>query len=141
MTEGQEKKSEEEVLFPGIEIYGHTVMPWTWDQFGLVAVDLLRMKNILKGGGDLQAEVFKIGADTDPDAIFQTLAALIPLIPAKEIISKTLDIDAGEVAKWPFDKTSGILVVVVLQNIRQIKNLFGLAPLVMKLWERFLTTP
>jgi len=177
----EEKKSESEILFPGIELYGLTVMPWSHDRFVAVIPILLRMWKRMQGEGLTLADLSKITDPGNPPpsplsssnptqpslnlrgnpslsplklrgdegglrggeeglrgdergvkgGSFDILERLLPLIPVKEIVSKTLDVPLSEVEGWPFDKTDSLFLAIFMQNGQRIigllKNLGGLA--------------
>jgi len=125
---GELRKSEGEILFPGIELYGMTVMPWSHDRFVAVIPVLLRMWKRMQAEGLTLDDLSRI---TDPGESFELLERLLPLIPVKEIVSKTLDVPLSEVEGWPFDRTDSLFLAVFMQNGQRIlgllKNLSGLA--------------
>ncbi len=125
MENEEARKSDTDVLFPDQKIYGEDVKPWTYPQFRAVVPDLVMTAKVLKQAGVTMEEVSNVEA-----AEFEKVMALIekslPALPVCEVVSKTLDKDLKEVEEWDFDKPVGLFLLIMIQNMRRVKNLFGL---------------
>jgi hypothetical protein len=125
MVEETVKKTDAEVLFPGKEVYGFMIKPWTYDQFVLVFPLLVRLGLVLKENGISLDQLDHLG-DGDTGKIISLIENLVPFIPVKEIVSKTVGESLNGVGVWEFDKTITIFLVIMIENARRIKNFFGL---------------
>jgi len=127
----KEKKSDTEVLFPETEMYGIKIRPWTYDQFISILPEVSKVAAQLKENNIRMEDLEKI-KDGEEEKILDFFARLLPLLPAVDIVSKTIEVDKEEVKKWEFDKTSSIFLMIIIKNASRIKNSFGLGLTAMK---------
>jgi hypothetical protein len=122
----EEEKNDAQILVPDIEVAGVKVRPWTMKQFFAMAPITMRIIQTLeaKEGGLSNFDALMKG-EAKPETILQILADLGPFVP--EIISKTIDMPEEEVERMEFDKAMSIALVITIQNVEKLKNLFGLA--------------
>jgi hypothetical protein len=59
------------------------------------------------------------------DEVLDLLELLFPILP--ELIAKSTGKDIEEILDWEFDDTIKASLIIVIQNVGRIKNLFGLA--------------
>lgn len=116
-----DKKSEEQVLFPDVEIEGIKVRPWS---FGI----LFEISSLIEEVLD-KAEEKGIDLDFKEDFIsYSTIAKLITL--ASEPLLKIMAITTGASEEDLRSKSLGtginILATIYLQNSEQVKNALGL---------------
>lgn len=114
------EKTDEQILFPGVEVEGYKITPWKFGEL----IDLLPMiSQIIKV---IQAEQVKSLNDLS-DRMGNLIPLILPFTP--EIIAKTLDIDLNEIHSWPLHKATVILLTIINQNLDYLKNSFGLVKL------------
>jgi hypothetical protein len=135
-------KDDEQILFPGIEVEGHKIQPWTLGQAVELAATLGALVDIIGESGvggtlsnildSIDAETTTVGAVTTAfkggwKDVVRALPAMVPkFIPlAPKILSVSLDVSAEEVAKFDLGKTTKLLKAVGLLNWDYLKNYFG----------------
>jgi hypothetical protein len=124
--EEEDKKSDAEVLFPEQEVYGVKIRPWTFPQFQKVMPDLIMMAKAFKNLGIRIEDLPEKREDMEFEKILMLLEKIIPILPVCEIVAKTTGIDRETVVLWEFDKTTVLFLMIIVQNVRRIKNLSGL---------------
>lgn len=105
-----------DVLFPGKEIEGYIVKPWTLKQVRLLSPVFV----------DLFAIAKKEGAT--PENFMQIIEELLPaLLPnAHKIISVSLGVSEDEADELSFGKASILTISILAENVEYLKNFFGL---------------
>lgn len=124
-----DEKTDQEVLFPEVEVGGVKVRPWTLKQFfGLLPV-FMRMAEVLKEKG-VELDQFE-GLKDDSEGVqklFAVLSNLSDAVPEiNEVIARTIERTVEEVEKMEFDRSISIALVIIIQNAERIKNFSGLA--------------
>lgn len=131
--------SDEQILFPDVEVEGYTIRPWTLAQAVALAPTLGSLVDIAKaaGVGEVLLEFMDLldpaqGGTKDAFAkaqkeVIGVLPGLIPkILPhAPKILSVSLGVPAEEVDRMDLGKATTLLLSVVSQNVDYLKNFFG----------------
>jgi hypothetical protein len=131
--------SDEQTLFPDVEVEGYTIRPWTLAQAVALAPTLGTLVEIAKESGvggvllgfmDLLDPGQGGARDAFAKAQKEVIGVLPGLIPkflphAPKILSVSLGTSAEEVGKMGLGKATVILLSVVSQNVDYLKNFFG----------------
>lgn len=118
------EKSEQEILYPDIEVAGFKVRPWSFDQFFDMLPIFLQGSDILKANGISLEDFEGLAKERDTKKILSLLSVFRPIIP--EVVSKTIGIEIETVKKMEFDRVISIALVILIQNAERIKNFSGL---------------
>jgi hypothetical protein len=105
-----------EVLFPGEEVHGVKVVPWTLAQFVSLVPELRAAKREFEDGG--------ITLDKIEERMLDVVVIVAPMIPI--ILMKSLPLSQEQVDALTMDKTIDLIVAVFQQNVDNIKNISGL---------------
>lgn len=119
------KKTEQEILYPGIQVAGFKVLPWSFDQFFDMLPVFLKGSDILKQNGIGMSDLEGLVERKDIEKIISTLILFRPILP--EIVSKTVGIEIEDVKRMEFDRVISITLVILIQNAERIKNFSGLS--------------
>jgi hypothetical protein len=119
----EEKKPEEQILFPEADVDGVIVKPWSFGMLFKVAplVDNI-ISNIEAKNIDLESATLMISWPV-LTKIFVCAASDI-----LKVISMTVDISEEEVQNFPMEKGVKLALTIFRQNSQTIKNAFGLNP-------------
>jgi hypothetical protein len=115
MGQDEKPKSDEEILFPEVEIQGIKLKPWSFGQLSRVSPALRKGAKALIDGG--------MTMDNLKDHVSDVAFVLLEQGP--EIISHTTGIALAEIQEWDPVKAIPVLIVIVSQNLEKIKNFFG----------------
>jgi len=120
----EEKKVEEQVLFPEVVVEGITIKPWSFGMLFKVAplVDSIIDKIERKG----------INLDTDSLTLSWPVITKIFVCAADEIlkvIAMTIGKPEEEISELGMDSGVKIALTIFKQNSQTIKNAFGLNPM------------
>jgi len=123
-----QEKTDEQILFPEVEVGGVKVRPWTLKQFfGLLPV-FMRMAEVLKEKG-VAFDQFE-GLKDDEEGVqklFAILSNLSDAVPEiNEVIARTIERPIEEVEAMEFDRSISIALMIIIQNVERIKNFSGL---------------
>jgi hypothetical protein len=122
------KKSETEVLFPGMEIGGFKIKPWTFEQFLNLIPALIDVSTNLKEAGIKFENIEKLAED--PKKLISFFSAIKPAIP--QIVAESIGLEVSEVKAMDFDDAASISLVVLIMNAEKIKNFSGLGKTALK---------
>ena len=131
--------SDEQILFPDVEVEGYTIRPWTLAQAVALAPTLGALVEIAKESGvgevllgsmDLLDPAQGGAKEAFAKAQKEVMGVLPGLIPkflphAPKILSVSLGTSAEEVGKMGLGKATVLLLSVVSQNVDYLKNFFG----------------
>ncbi|MCJ7663034.1 MAG: hypothetical protein MUO24_02200 [Desulfobacterales bacterium] len=123
-----QEKTDEQILFPEVEVGGIKVRPWTLKQFfGLLPI-FMRMAEVLKEKG-VALDQFE-GLKDDEEGVqklFAILSNLSDAVPEiNEVIARTVELPIKEVEAMEFDRSISIALMIIIQNVERIKNFSGL---------------
>lgn len=113
------KKSDEEILFPEVDVQGTVVKPLTLDQSIKVVPKFQSIINKIKKKG--------ITIDKIDSQIFDVIQLILPEL--KEILPEVVDIKKQDIGSMPIVKITNIAVTIIQQNYDLLKNLKSLAPM------------
>lgn len=122
------KKSETEILFPGVEIGGHKIKPWTFEQFLNLIPAFIDVSVSLKDKGIKFENIEKLAED--PKNLILFISAIKPVVP--QIVAETIGLDVSEVKAMDFDRAASIALVILIMNAEKIKNFSGLGKTALK---------
>lgn len=131
--------SDEQILFPDVEVEGYTIRPWTLAQAVALAPTLGALVEIAKESGVGEVllgfmDLLDPGQGGAKDAfakaqkdVMGVLPGLIPkfLPHAPKILSVSLGASEEEVSGMDLGKATVLLLSVVSQNVDYLKNFFG----------------
>jgi len=131
--------SDEQILFPDVEVEGYTIRPWTLAQAVALASTLGALVEIAKESGVGEVlwkfmDLLDTGQGDAKDAFAkaqkEVLGVLPGLVPkflphAPKILTVSLGASEEEVGKMNLGKTTVLLLSVVSQNVDYLKNFFG----------------
>jgi hypothetical protein len=119
----QKEKSEQEILFPEIEVEGVTLRPCSFGQLANMGPVLQKVMVEAKNCGFTQKD-FDNDQEIDLEKFANLLLVVAPLIP--EIVAKTTMLPKSEIDNWDLDKGVKVFLAIMTQNMDKIKNSFGL---------------
>jgi len=126
LSEEARKKTEAEILFPEVTVGGQVVRPWPMGTIIALDPEFRGLIARFKESG-ITYEEFKsiVDGDGQPDLerFYEIFSVVAPVVPA--ITAKTLSIPLEEAEKIRGDLAIEIALVIFLQNIGVLKNLFG----------------
>jgi hypothetical protein len=131
--------SDEQILFPDVEVEGYTIRPWTLAQAVALAPTLGALVDIAKASGvgeallgfmDLLDPAQGGAKDAFAKAQKEVIGVLPGLIPkllphAPKILSVSLGTSAEETGKMDLGKATVLLLSIVSQNVDYLKNYYG----------------
>jgi len=117
-----EEKSETQILFPGIQVAGIEVRPWTFDQFFDLIPIFVEASEYFKREEIKFEEIEAIVKDRKK--MLSIIASMRPAILTT--VATTIGSSVEEVRAMEFDKVISIALVVLIQNAERIKNFSGL---------------
>jgi hypothetical protein len=131
--------SDEQILFPDVEVEGYTIRPWTLAQAVALAPTLGALVEISKESGVGEVllgfmDLLDPGQGGAKDAFAKAQKEVISVLPrlipkflphAPKILSVSLEVSAEEIGKMDLGKATVLLLSVVSQNVDYLKNFFG----------------
>jgi hypothetical protein len=131
--------SDEQILFPNVEVEGYTIRPWTLAQAVALAPTLGALMGIAKESGVGEVlwkfmDLLEPGQGDAKDAFDKAEKEVIGVLPglvpkflphAPKILSVSLGASAEEIGKMDLGKATVLLLSVVTQNVDYLKNFFG----------------
>ena len=112
----EKAKDEVAVLLPEVEVGPYAIKPWSFGRFKKVYPALLGIVPVLKG--------LDLTPETAPEILLskgpEIIGDILPMMTG--LIAATLDIPETEVDEMGFDQAAAIGLVIISQNIGQIKN-------------------
>ena len=131
------EKTEEEILFPEIEVMGIKLKPWSFGQYADLAPHLKAIRQGLREDGidlsrlraaipkELPREGEKVEVPTGfIDGLFDVLTCILPHLP--RVFAITTGLKEEEIRRWHSSKATVVLLVMIRQNWDHLKNSFGL---------------
>ena len=123
--EVKEKKSEQEILFPDIEVEGITVRPWSFGQLAYMGPTLHKIMLEAQKCGFTADDFSDKTKELDMIKVSSLIMLVSPFVP--EMVSMTTGIKRTEVESWPPEKGVAVFLTILSQNADKLKNLYGLS--------------
>jgi len=131
--------SDEQILFPDVEVEGYTIRPWTLAQAVALAPTLGALVEIAKESGVGEVllgfmDLLDPGQGGAKDAFAKAQKEVIGVLPelipkflphAPKILYVSLGASMEEVDKMDLGKATVLLLSIVSQNVDYLKNFFG----------------
>jgi hypothetical protein len=120
-TDSPQKKTEDEILFPELEVDGFTIRPWTLGKLRKINPHIENVFTHLK-----EREI-KLTTDNIDNHLMDLYFAAIPEIMT--ILAISLDVEESTLEDTPIPQAIRLIYLVYKQNEESIKNVLSLLQL------------